>query len=53
MSLLEWTGVAIAIAVMLVMAIPLLLKGRIDAGEARFDSDGRALSDGEHERDED
>lgn len=38
MSLLEWTGVAIVVAVGVVMLVPLLLNGRIDAGEARFDT---------------
>lgn len=45
MSLLEWTGVAIVVAVALVMLVPLLLNGRIDAGEARFDKDGNIIPD--------
>jgi hypothetical protein len=46
-SLLEWTGIAIVVAVGLVMVVPMLLKGRIDAGEARFDKDGKMISDKE------
>lgn len=47
MSLLELTGIAIVVAVGLVMAIPAILKGRIDAGEARFGPDGKVISDKE------
>jgi len=44
-SLLEWTGIAIVVGVGLAMAVPLLLNGRIDAGEARFGPDGKPLDD--------